>query len=92
MLSNSDSTIVVPYFSRSSNSRFLYPASRSFVCRFVRVVFASIFVSRLFDCRFVCRYVCRYVECRINFSVFVSILFVGIVLGAVTNEFRRFSK
>ena len=37
MLSNSDSTIDAPYFSRSSKSRLSYRASRSFVCRFVRV-------------------------------------------------------
>ena len=39
MLSNSNSTIVAPYFSRSSKSRLSYRASRPFVCRFVRVGF-----------------------------------------------------
>ena len=39
MLSNSNSTLVAPYFSRSSKSRLSYRASRPFVCRFVRVGF-----------------------------------------------------
>ena len=37
MLFNSDSTIVDPYFSRLSKSRFSYRAGRPFVCRFVRL-------------------------------------------------------
>ena len=57
MLSNSDSTIIDPYFSRSSKSGFSYPASRSFVCRFVRVglcVPIRISVIRLSICMSVC--------------------------------------
>ena len=93
MLSNSDSTIADPYFSLSSKSPFLYRASLHLYDVSYASVFPSRFVSRLFDCRFVCRIVCRFVECQIGFcrSMFVSVLFVGIVLVAVMNECRRFS-
>ena len=83
MLSDSDSTIVAPYFSRSSRSRIvrlvhLDVDSYASVC-------ASQFACRLFVCRLVCRFVSVCLSVHRVVSVFVDIC-VGFVCRKLNSK------
>ena len=93
MLSNSDSTIVAPYFSRSSKSRLSYRASRSFVCRFVciglcvpiRMSFICLSFS-MSVCLSVGRIVLLFVDIRVDFNCRNCLSETEFEKGAVMNE------
>ena len=98
MLSNSDSTIVAPCFSRSSKSRLSYRASLSFVCRFVRVglcvptrVSVICRSIRMSVCLLVSRVVSVYINFSVGFDFRNCLSETEFEKDAVINEFRRFS-